>query len=177
MYMNTDMYIYTYIYMYIYMCVLWCRVMSCVARRWLVGWLGGWVGGWVWCGDVRIVFLSSCRPVVNLAVTPPSIVAVVLLVSCSRLVVAVSSCGGPCLKSVLVSEACRNPHTGFSTVFQRVAHQTHTTDTTCTRTHNATTHNITRNITRRHSQRETEKEGRERERQRKKAERDREDER
>ena len=30
-------------------------------------------------------------------------VAVVLLVSCSRLVVAVSSCGGPCLKSVLVS--------------------------------------------------------------------------
>ena len=100
MYMNTDMYIYTYIYMYIYMCVLWCRVMSCVARRcWLV-----WVG---WCGMVmssfRIVFLSFCRPVVNLAVTPLSRVAVVLLVSCSRLVVAVSSCGGPCLKSVPVS--------------------------------------------------------------------------
>ena len=65
-----------------------------------VGWLG-------WCGVVmssfRIVFLSFCRPVVNLAVTPPSRVAVVLLVSCSLLVVAVSSCGGPCLKSVLVS--------------------------------------------------------------------------
>ena len=64
----------------------------------------GWVG---WCGVVmssfRIVFLSFCRPVVNLAVTPPSRVAVVLLVSCSRLVVAVSSCGGPCLKSVPVS--------------------------------------------------------------------------
>ena len=135
-----------------------------VCRASLVGWLVGWVGGWVWCGDVRIVFLSSCRPVVNLAVTPLSIVAVVLLVSCSRLVVAVSSCGGPCLKSVLVSEACRNPHTRFSTVFQRFAHQTHTTDTTCTRTHNTTQHNITHNITRRHSQRETEKEGRERDR-------------
>ena len=68
--------------------------------------------GVVWCGVVRcgvvmssfrIVFLSFCRPVVNLAVTPPSRVAVVLLVSCSRLVVAVSSCGGPCLKSVPVS--------------------------------------------------------------------------
>ena len=40
---------------------------------------------------------------VNFAVTPPSRVAVVLLVSCSRLVVAVSSCGGPCLESVPVS--------------------------------------------------------------------------
>ena len=71
--------------------------------RVVVGWVG-WVGC---CGVVmssfRIVFLSFCRPVVNLAVTPLSRVAVVLLVSCSRLVVAVSSCGGPCLKSVLVS--------------------------------------------------------------------------
>ena len=33
----------------------------------------------------RIVFLSFYRLVVNLAVTPPSRVAVVLLVSCSRL--------------------------------------------------------------------------------------------
>ena len=52
----------------------------------------GWLGGLVWCGDVVV---SNC--------TPPSRVAVVLLVSCSRLVVAVSSCGGPCLKSVPVS--------------------------------------------------------------------------
>ena len=70
----------------------------------LVGWLGGWVG---WCGVVmssfRIVFVSFCRLVVNVAVMPPSPVAVVLLVSCSRLVVAVSSCCGPCLKSVPVS--------------------------------------------------------------------------
>ena len=71
--------------------------MSC-CRAVVVGW-----GGWVWCGVVmssfRIVFLSFCCPVVNLAVTPPSRVAVV---SCSRLVVAVSSCGAPCLKSVFV---------------------------------------------------------------------------
>ena len=39
----------------------------------------------------------------NFAVTPPCRVAVVLLVSCSSLVVAVSSCGGPCLKSVPVT--------------------------------------------------------------------------
>ena len=64
--------------------------------------LVGWVGGWV-MSSFRIVFLSFCRPVVNFAVTPPSRVAVVLLVSCSRLVVAVSSCGGLCLKSVPVS--------------------------------------------------------------------------
>ena len=42
------------------------------------------------------MFLSFCRLVVNLAVTPPSRVAVVL-------VVAVSSCGGLRLKSVPVS--------------------------------------------------------------------------
>ena len=58
----------------------------------------------MWCGDVVV---SNCvlvgRPVENFAVTWPSRVALVLLVSCSRLVVAVSSCGGPCLKSVLVS--------------------------------------------------------------------------
>ena len=60
-----------------------------------------------WCGVVmlsfRIVFLSFCGLVVNFAITPPSCVAVVLLVSCCRLVVAVSSCGGPCLNGVPVS--------------------------------------------------------------------------
>ena len=102
MHMNTDMCIYTDINMFLYMCVLWCRVMSCVARRcWLVGWVGGWVG--VVMSSFRIVFLSFCRLLVNFAVTPPCRVAVVLCVSCSSLVVAVSSCGGPCLKSVPVT--------------------------------------------------------------------------
>ena len=69
------------------------------------------------------------------------------------------------------TEACRNPHTGFSTFFSayRTTHTAHTKHiarptttphhTTCTPTHNTTQHNITHNITRRQRQREkTEKE-------------------
>ena len=57
--------------------------------------------GWVrWCGVVDVV-VSKCVLVVCVVLS--SRVAVVLLVSCYCLVVAVSSCGGPCLKSVLVS--------------------------------------------------------------------------
>ena len=87
--------------------VVWCGVVWCGVVWCGVVWCGVVWCGVVWCGVVMlsfcIVFLSFCRPVANLAVTPPSLVAVVLLVSCSRLAVAVSSCGGPCLKSVPVS--------------------------------------------------------------------------
>ena len=160
MYMNTDMYIYTYIYMYIFMCVLWCRVMSCVARR---CWLGGvvWCGvawcGVVWCGDVVVsncvlVVLSSCGELSRHAAFSSRSSCwsrVLVLLSPFRRVV-VFVCGG-------VSE---------STVFQRVAHQTHSTDTTCTRAHTTQhiTHNITHNTTQHHTQHHTETQtGRERE--------------
>ena len=46
-----------------------CGAESCRVSRVVVGWVG-------WCGVVmssfRIAFLSFCRPVMNLAVTPPS---------------------------------------------------------------------------------------------------------
>ena len=96
---HRHVHIHIHLHVQIHVCVVVPSHVVCRASL-LVGWVG-------WCGVVmlsfRIAFLSFCRPVVNLAVTPPSRVAVVLLVSCSRLVVAVSSCGGPCLKSVPVS--------------------------------------------------------------------------
>ena len=115
MHMNTDMYIYTHIHVHIHVRVVVPSHVVCRASL-LVGWVGS-------CGVVmssfRIVFLSFCRPVVNLAVTPPSRVAVVLLVSCSRLVVAVSSCGAPCLKvfsfrMISILQARDKPYVGHS---------------------------------------------------------------
>ena len=152
MYMNTDMYIYTYIYMYIYMCVL-------------------LVSGWVWCGDVRIVFLSSCRPVVNLAVTPLSIVAVVLLVSscCRRFVVWWSlseecSCFGGVSESTYAFfhgiSACRTPNTHHR--HHMHSHTQHNTTQHHTQHHTET--QPERDRERRQRERETEKEGRERDR-------------